>query len=494
VKRLFWLAPAIWLTANVFTLTGYPAVWVDEILSADAGIHLAQGKGFVSAAWFNQPSWEFWASYPPLYAFVLAGCLRLFGISAFVVRSFGLSLITVSLLIIFRFLKRLGDDSSRWIVVVALAVCEPLAFLARAGRPDSVSVFLLCATSLVFVERTWRWRGAILFVLGFFAVPAALQFAACVLMLGALLQIWFHPFTRREIALWGTGAACGTAALAGIYASQHVLRIFLESTVASTHSSAGRLLQNLLLRNGAKPFVLSDIVSAPLRDYASPVVIVSGVIVWLVAKRLNNSLARQLSSFGLACAVVIPLAIQLLGKYPIYYAYMGTVPATMAIVAACGRLASKGRYANALVLALLFIGGAGQLWWKGWSQGTQTVFDIFRQVSKEDTVVADYPAYYQLLEQCRELFAVGYGGGKVMPHFPAGQGDRVTKLLVRDSMFAEVAKKVGGQWNRIGDVIVIRHDGFSRLVVIDDDTRKADIEPMGIYARSTTRSTTTAVP
>jgi hypothetical protein len=484
VKRLFWLALFLWLGVSLLTLTAYPAVWGDEILSADAGIHLAQGKGFVSAAWFNQPSTELWASYPPLYALLLAGWLKALGVTAFVVRSFGLGLVAASLLMILFFLKRLVDHTTCLMIILALAVCEPLAFLERAGRPDSVSVLLLCATALVFVERTWRWRDIALFVLGVLAVPAALQYAAFVLILGALVQIWFRAFTRREIMIWIAGAATGAALLAGIYAAHHVLRIFLESTVASTHSSAGRFLQNLLLKNGATAFVFSDIATAPLRDWASPVLIAGGLIVWLAGMRSANGLAQKLSSFGVVCAIVIPLAIQLLGKYPLYYGYMGTAPATIAVMAACGKLARKARFANILILALLFAGGAGRFWWKAWSQGTQTVYESLSHVSSEDTVVADYTTYYQLLGHVQEFFAVDYAGGKVMPYYPPEQAARVTKLFVRDSKFAAVAKKVGGKWQRISEVIVLRHDTLTDEIVIDDDTRNPTVERIGIYVRT----------
>ena len=462
MKAIFWLAASIWLAINVMTLTGYPAVWVDEILSADPGIHLALGKGFVSAAWFNQPSWEFWASYPPLYAFALAGWLKLFGISAFVVRSFGLTLVTASLLMIGLTLRRLGLDA-RWLILAALAVGEPLAFLERAGRPDSVSVFLLAATGLVFVSQEWRWRAAGLFLFGALAVPAALQYAAYVLLLGFLLQLWFRPFARKDVALWLAGVACGSASLALIYVSHGVLRIFVESTLASKHSSAGRLLQQMFLKNGSLPFVFSDILTAPLRDYATPILLLAGFIVWLTIPA-----TRKLSSFGVVCAILIPLAIQLLGKYPIYYTYMAFIPAAIAIMAACRMPAARGA-----VVALLLVGGAGHLWWKAFTQGSE---NLAVSVSSSDSVVADYPAYYQLLGRTRELFAVGYAGGKVMPHFPPEQASRITKILVRESMFGDVAKKVGGSWRKVS----------AAKVTIDDDTRLGYQELLGIYVRSDT--------
>jgi hypothetical protein len=84
----------------------------------------------------------------------------------------------------------------------------------------------------------------------------------------------------------------------------------------------------------------------------------------------------------------------------------------------------------------------------------------------------------------QELFAVGYAGGKVMPHFPPDQAARVNKLFVRDSLFTTVAKRVGGQWQRISEVIVLRHESLTDEIVIDDDTRKPVVERIGIYART----------
>jgi hypothetical protein len=184
-----------------------------------------------------------------------------------------------------------------------------------------------------------------------------------------------------------------------------------------------------------------------------------------------------------ACALVLPLAIQMLGKYPIYYSYMGAIPAGIAVMGACGRLGVKGRLANGAILILLFIGGAGRYWVKAVDQ-RQIVTENDEFPSREDTVVADYPVYYQLLGRVHELFAVGYAGGKVMPHFPAEQGERVTKLVVRDSMFADVAKKVGGQWQRTGNVWVTRRHERTDTVNIDDDTRKTAVERIGIYVRT----------
>jgi hypothetical protein len=334
------------------------------------------------------------------------------------------------------------------------------------------------------VEKTGRWRSLLICLLGALAIPAALQHAAYVVVLAVLLHIWFKPFARRDLAVWGTGVASGAAVLAMIYAAHGVLRLFLKVTVVSKHSSAGRLLQSIFLGRGEQPFVLADIATASLRDYATPVLIVTGVVTWIAARKQERRLACRLSSFGVACAVLIPLSLQLLGKYPLYYCYMGAVPATIAILAACAQFDGKGRFAQVAICTLLLIGGAGRLWWQAWRQGTQTFVDNAGILSNQDTVVADYAAYYQVIGKMKEVFAIDYAGGKLLPRFPERQAATVIKLVVRDSRFAEVANKVGGEWVRVGDATVMRHGALTKFVIIDDDTRHPSTEKIGIYVRA----------
>ena len=343
VRKLFVLLAAVWLVLNLITLTGYPAVWVDETLFSDPSVHLALGKGFVSSVWYNQPSWDFWAGYTPLYSFALAGWLKAFGISEITVRSFGLLLSTASLFMLWLLLKRVGDDSLRLTIILAVAVCEPVAFLERAGRQDSICLFLLAATALVFAEKTWRWRSALLWMLGALSLPAALQYTAYILVLGALVHFWFKPFSKRDLLLWVTGAAIGSLVLAAIYSAHHVLKMFIEVTFLSQHSSIGRLLQRIVLGHGPEPFSFSYISTAWVRDFATPVLILGSSVAWFLAGRQNDRSASQWSSFALACSVLIPLAIQLLGQYPIYYTYMGAVPATVAVLVAAKQLKGSAR-------------------------------------------------------------------------------------------------------------------------------------------------------
>ena len=121
----------------------------------------------------------------------------------------------------------------------------------------------------------------------------------------------------------------------------------------------------------------------------------------------------------------------------------------------------------------------------------QTIPNLDQLFTSSDVVVTDYPAYYELGGRARQVFGVDYAGGKLMPRFPEFQSASVTKLLVRDSRFSEVATKVGGTWRRIADLKILRNGHSTPFVISDDDTRHPKTERVGLYVRD---SATTAVP
>ena len=381
---LIWITAFFWLIANLVTLTGYPSSWVDEIMFADPAIHLAQGKGFVSGAWFSQPTSQFWASYPPLYSVLLAGWLKVFGISQWTVRTFSLTLVTASLLLIWCFLgdlTRFVPGLPRAVVLATLAFSEPLVFLSRAGRADVVSVVVCSLMAVIFLRRPSRTRDVGLLITGFLAPMAAIQFVAYVGVLGLILQLWWRLFKVRDAALWLIGAAAGGGCLAAIYIYNHVLTIFIETTVASSHSSLGRLLQTVVLGHSLRVFDFTAIATAPVRDLATPVLLVAAIILWIVAWRKGNHAAARASSFGVAVALLVPIAIQLLGKYPLYYTYMAVIPVAVACACAFGLLwpmpSRTTQLATLIVLAMLIVPGSGRFWFLSIINGTQSVADTF---------------------------------------------------------------------------------------------------------------------
>jgi hypothetical protein len=67
-----------------------------------------------------------------------------------------------------------------------------------------------------------------------------------------------------------------------------VLTVFIETTVASSHSCLGRLLRTVLLKRGSRVFDFTAIATAPVRDLATPVLLFAAIILRIVAWRKGN--------------------------------------------------------------------------------------------------------------------------------------------------------------------------------------------------------------
>jgi hypothetical protein len=487
-KRLpipWFAAFLLWFFLNFVTLTTEPGAWTDEVMFTDPAIHLATGSGFVSEAWFNQPRSQFWAGYTPLYSFVLAGWLRIFDVSQWAVRSFCLIVMTLALIFLWLLLDRLNTflpRLPRLSIWLSVAGSKPLMFLSRAGRPDGLSVLILLATVLIWFRRSSRIRTVGLFSLGFLASTSAIQLVIFTILIGLLIQAWWRPFTLRDSALWIYGVAGGALFLAALYIYHHVLDVFLQMTLFSTHSSIGRLAQQIILKSSKAAVDFRDLFTAPLRDYATPVLLGFAALVCLSANYSRNQLAKKMSLFALIAGLAIPFIIQFLGKYPLYYAYMAVIPTAIAAGSAfamVGRTPFALRAVAILAIFLIILSGAGKVWFQALSRGIRSVGpDTLSEITAQDVVMVDFSAYYQIQRRTRHLFAISYGGGKKLRQLPAAEAEQVTKLLIYPSTLSDVQAKVGGSWRPEEKAQMIRSfvTGYTF-----DDTAAIDSSGQSLY-------------
>lgn len=142
------------LIAKLFFLKD-PPVWPDEPLFFDlARNFLKTGKMTTSLYGGIFPDLEAVRfGYQPLYFYLLAGWMKLFGISIEVMRSFSLTLAIASLAVFFLTIKTYFKNSNWAIFGTLLLACN--IFLLRAsrlGRMEILTLFFLMASFLFF-----RW-------------------------------------------------------------------------------------------------------------------------------------------------------------------------------------------------------------------------------------------------------------------------------------------------------------------------------------------------
>ncbi|HZV36671.1 MAG TPA: hypothetical protein VFB72_18990 [Verrucomicrobiae bacterium] len=200
-------------------LLDFPKPTYDDLFQAGAAFHMAQGGDFSNPLIQRQefPSHYFFV-YPPLNSYLLAGWLKLFGISATSVTAYGIfNCIVVSIATIW-VLRRHG--ASVWLQwFVPLGVAFGLLLLGLRPEPLAVALamtgFAITESESASKNGILQWTGFFLLILGASAAPRATVFVVT-LAIYAGYRLWKEATPGRErskIMLRWLGAAAVTGFL-----------------------------------------------------------------------------------------------------------------------------------------------------------------------------------------------------------------------------------------------------------------------------------------
>jgi hypothetical protein len=433
-RRRLVLLLAVFLTVNFLTLSRYPSVWVDEIQFADPAVSLASGQGFTSTAWFAQDSSAFFAGNVPLYPFLLSLWLRVFGVSLIAERSLNLGLFTLALLLLWRWMHRSAVvPSPTWrLAAIALFCCgHAMVFSYRSGRYD-VTGMLLVALILNTLERPWLVAAlaALLPAAGLQLIPAT------IIASGLALVVWRRSAVRPVLAL-AAGVGTGAVGLFLFYLRFGVWESFRASTSAiGTHS------QTFLSKLGGLP-------SAYLTDKSRIAAAAAFAILAAVSWRGLTLPSRRLVAFATAVLLLLPAALQMAAKFPIYYGWMVFLPLILAVA----HLASANIVWRFPVAVLLTIAGLAGLPLR--LAGVLASFDerspdrvthfVRGVVSEEALVLADFRTYYALLNAGLRPLLPTY-----VPAMTPTERRAVRLLILRDVDLEPARQALGGTWQATG--------------------------------------------
>lgn len=464
---------ALFLVANGLTLTSYPSVWVDEVQFADPAVSLVRGEGFTSTAWFAQDSQGFWAGNVPLYTIFLSGWFWLFGVSPAVGRSFNLVLFLAFLWTAWAFLKRSAlVPREHWrLGFVALLICaHGLVFSYRTGRYDCLGMLWFGLAALVWTTAPGAQRTASLILLGALMPWTGLQLLPAAALLGALLLLFLRREALTRVALVWSGVLLGGAALWWFYASHGVWAAFRAST-----SAIGVIGHSWIEKIQSLPAVYTA-------DKTRLIVLILALaLVWL--GRRNRPFL-----FGLSAAVLFPAAMQIAGKFPIYYGWMALLPLMVGVFGLLAtefrRISSMQRAAAVVALvAAAVIGLPLRLWALSAGAADRSPASVSAfvraHVRPDDVAVADFKAYYALREMTLRPFAITY-----LPAIRTEERDRVTVLIVKPLDLQAVQHVIGGKWLSTGAKAAPRQPN-SLLGLIVKELRDDDY-PLLVYRRDLT--------
>ncbi len=340
---------------NLLTLTRSPTVWMDEVSYADPGIRLANGEGFTSSIWYSQNEETFFAGNVPLHPFLLSGWVSVFGDSCFAVRSFNIFLMAIVTLLIYGLLRKLTQSYvASWMGMLLMWSLQGILFSYRSARPD-IEVFILGVLLLFgLFEAKKTTRFSLLAISSFLMPFAGIQGLPWL----ALLFIFAYAFSRyvcqtnESLGTWilkgvliGGCAILGLIVLLCVYRHFGVLEIFMQATFGM-HSVAAS--QGLLSR-------IFETFLQTKRLFAYPFLLLLVCAVGLIGKQEKAWYCLLL----LVCAM-IPYALAFLGKYPIYYHFMGDFPLVVVVCMAFARCETRIRKVVVVcVVGILCLGGLG---------------------------------------------------------------------------------------------------------------------------------------
>jgi len=367
------------------------------------------------------------------------------------VRSLGYFLAAAAMLLLWIALRRLGwiVDSSWRLTAVALTACGyGVAYGYRMGRPDPLTILLVCASLLVFSIRTRGLRLGGLLWMGFLYPWAGLQLA----VYAPILLVLVFAFTRGRYTQEGgcvlAGESIGAGVLVALYSVHGVLRDFMRSAVG-LHTSLGQMTILYKLRDAKMNF------GGFLKDPSFLILLALAFTVARVSARSGNFRWKSFLGFAICSSLFVPVAVFVLGIYPIYYSWMAYLPLVICLCASLGqgmslRETSKARWlvtASIVLAILLGLPAFSALSASRWSEGDPAQVEQLAAgaIHREDRALIHYSAYYGAKKHANEVYL-----DFLLPRLTAEEKASITVLVIRPEDFSEDVRQLGGPWSDVG--------------------------------------------
>ena len=443
------------IVAVAFAMSDRFPIWIDEVMGIDPGANLLLGHGFSSTAWPFQPRGEYWAGNSPLYYALIADWMRAVGFGIVEARSLNYLLAVIAAVLLWWACCRLAilrTPTTRLLFVVTFLAGHGVTLNIWSARHDCLTMVLaaLCLLNLSAKSEVVR-------TIGFVALGALLPLAGIhvTVYLGLLTVAGLLAFRRHAMpaaAALGAGVTLGMAFLYLMFSTNGVWFEFLIAIAGAQHSITGQLAQVVLQGDLEGVRRLVEFPLAFLLDHSFAVILAAAAIAFWFTPRDAPSRLRASARLALLSGSLIPTALFLAGKFPIYYGWMALVPTAMCLFAwteEFGRR-SPGAWRWPLGVAVIatavglptYVANALRLP----DNELNSVIDERgrRELHTDDWVYADYVAYVSARRVAAVVMVPAYGNTFLVPGLP--EREKVTALFVSPRNLKAAIERVGGDW------------------------------------------------
>jgi hypothetical protein len=361
----------LWIISIIFLWIGFHfssrlnPVWMDEAVLVEPATNLYFGQSYHSFSWWQYGN-EFHVSVSPLYVLTIYGWMKIFGFNIVAIRLLNYTLALSSAWMLWLStikLKLINTSIIRILFVVLILTGEGITFIYTAMRYDILSMTLVSATVLIYSISKSSIRYICLVILGFLYPFSGISLLVYSLLMCIFLFLFQKKIFAKLIAFILSGQLLGFITLYCIYLQHGVLETFKMFTLSQSaaHEASKDLIDKLIQRLS----LLTDIGNNINKNYLNDGIWsdVSFQTLWifllliiLLELKLKKLKFTSLSVFGLLVSTSIPVGMVILGKYPLYYTYMGYIPLVICLCSSFDRILNNfNKFSNKLFLLAFFI-------------------------------------------------------------------------------------------------------------------------------------------
>lgn len=435
-----YLVAIFFLIVNLITVSWINLPWLDEVMFSDTSINFSQGWGWTTKAWYSSVGSSPVSTYPPLYQMVLAGWIRIFGISVLAVRSLTISLSFLLLVFTIHFLYKNGFvKKSIHLLLFTLIYCtaDTFSWISRSSRVDffnlfCVVIFFYSIHSYIQKDRPYYY----IIIFGIIAVLSGIQTIPYIIF----ILIWLAIFLKSErkkilrcILFFGISLFISLLLLFIFFKSIDALIPFLVSvfSYSVTLKKIGMpLLPYIGPWFGIDPdkFIstaidfndlsfFDRILKGYLLNKESLILILASSICMISYKKMASKIygGYLLVSVG----IITPILMNLSGRYEYYYTWMDFFPLLLGITLLLAGIDKKITNYLFILLSIIFIctGLPNKILNtpKDRYPQLENFVNKFPEDLKNDTIATSFNTYYLCRKLSKDVYAMGIFPTEMIP-------------------------------------------------------------------------------
>ena len=453
-------------------------VHVDEVSYVDPAASIYFGKGLTSGAWFAQRHDAFWAGNLPLYQIILSKWINVFHFNPLSVRSLSLFFNVLGIISIWVCLvKKNLINNIRWRLGLILLLLFSTGAVTHLtiGRPDPLTTLLM---SLIWLTTTISRKSIRYIILGILSLISALTaIQLCVyIAFVALITLCYEKSSYK----WDTiavvvGGTLGTSMLLFWYKQHNALDGFISSVLPHIAYGSGPMGRQSMKHHWGG-----------FLDYSYLTMIVPALLVYISCRVSKDKYWTRTANLMLTFIITIPIGVGLVGMFPVYYNWMAFIPESILLIYILqnGSITSKIiRRLAIFFLVLSALMGYPRVYINALRYKHDEINNITNSyfasyLHDHEVALICRQAFYAVKPKADTLYYLDYSPWRM----DKDEKESLTLLAMSPAEFGRIKNVIGGQWNQIGNMLVLPNRNFKALPTSQFYKNNPNIE-IAIYRR-----------